>query len=316
MDIGKQNLSIRHKQKPAAAFVAVIGLIVGFILGYVSQSIVSDNPLSSSKSPAGKADTFAAGWQAARERLDELGVFPAANMVGEVKLLNGEIKEVGKGVVVFRARLIHPMDDKTLEERVAKITKDTEIILRRTTTDEEKAAEQKKQEDKVKPLRDKLASLEKGRQYLELKEQIDTPAGAVNMELQDEYMSLRNDETIEDIVRQIEELAMSFTVGGMYKEVSVKLSELKINDYIRVEANEDIAQKKEFVATRILADKSVAPSPMPAPTGSEQAVPAPTDNEQAPAAAELSDVENETEPVIPAPPPAAETGPVDLPLAE
>lgn len=196
-----------------AAFV--VGIMAGMGMNKKGAQLISKMPPEGGK----YQNTFADGWQAARQKLIDSGF----TMMKEANSLSGQIKEVDskKGKIIFTTNLLNPLDDEELKTRTALVNEKTEIILRKQKSTEEI---NKEREDKKKDLP-------------ALKDQMEKTADqAKKMELQMNIMNL--------------EMGMI----DYYKEEKVKIIDLKQGLNIRVEAEENIAEKQEFAAKKIIAE--------------------------------------------------------------
>ncbi len=97
-----------------------IGLGAGFML--FSQPEYKHTQ----KAPEGVPNTFEAGWEAARKKL-EASSFPVVK--GETKMIKGRIIEVRDNDIIIEAKLFNPLDDESLKRRVVKVGPDTKIII-------------------------------------------------------------------------------------------------------------------------------------------------------------------------------------------
>lgn len=202
---------------------------LGFSLGFISKDVSmtdkgSKQFLKEEQQKGEYGNTFADGWAAARQKLIASGMMP---MIGEAISLSGTVKEADNKKVVFTTELINPLDNELLKTRTAKISEETEIILRKQKTEQEREQEEEERDKKIQALQSQLAKIsdEEENKRMELQMQID--------EL---FMPMIDD----------------------FKEVKGKVSDLKVGYYIMVESGEeDIAQSLEFSAKRIIVEETM-----------------------------------------------------------
>lgn len=100
--------------------IAVIFFSIGFGAGaFVFNKNNKDNIQS---------ESFKAGWEAAKKKLEESKIFPIKK---EVHSLSGRIKDVNDNSIVIETRLINPLDDESLKIRTVKIIPETIIEIRK-----------------------------------------------------------------------------------------------------------------------------------------------------------------------------------------
>jgi len=138
-----------------ASVIVLVAFIAGLLLGslVIVKSIGGKTTFSSS----GVVMTggYADGWNAAKKKVADSGMFPHQNGV-----LSGKIKQVNGDEVSFTAPLINPLDDQSLTNRTAVITKDTVINLYRQKTSDQIAADQKTAQSNMADARSQLSSLQ------------------------------------------------------------------------------------------------------------------------------------------------------------
>ena len=120
---------MRFKAKPmnktTAAFIliAVIFFSAGIGVGIlISGELKGVNPKYS------EPNTFEAGWEAAKKKVENSGAAPAVK--GETKTIKGRITEVKPDRIIISARLLNPLDDEKLKTRTVIIGGGTKIIIR------------------------------------------------------------------------------------------------------------------------------------------------------------------------------------------
>jgi len=234
------------KQTVVISAVAAACLIVGFGIGYGSGSKNNGNPLAINTSQRGnQADTFDAGWNAAKQKLKESGILP---MVSQALSLNGELKEVKGEKLILSVSLLNPLDDESLKERTVTLADGAKIILREFKTQDELKSDEAIRNKKVTELQAKMNS-----------EKDQEKKGALQMEIMQAQMP-----------------------ADMMKETEIKLADIKPGYQISVEAKEDISGKKEFIAEKISVQANnpaaiipggSAMTPAPAPTSNSAELP-------------------------------------------
>lgn len=140
----------------------------------------------------------------------------------EVRELDGQIKEAGENKkLVFTTGLLNPLDDESLRTRTAVVNEKTEIILRKPKTAEEIKKEEEEKNVKLNFLREQIEKNEDQTKKVQITAEIN------NLEMD---------------------------MFDYYKEEKANLSDLKIGGNVRVEADEDISEKREFIAKKIIAE--------------------------------------------------------------
>lgn len=124
----------------AAIFFAA-GVGVGILFG---ANFLGEKGKSDLSEKYNAPDTFQAGWEAARKKVEETPYIPVATGQEEVKSIKGRIAAVGDGQITVEARLLNPLDDEKLKFRTVKIDENTEIIIRE---DKDMEAIRKEQEE-------------------------------------------------------------------------------------------------------------------------------------------------------------------------
>lgn len=72
------------------------------------------------------ANTFQAGWEAAKKRLNESGFYPMMSNL-EIKSLSGEVKAIKDGKLTIKIRPLEPLADSKLDERTVTVDNNTKI---------------------------------------------------------------------------------------------------------------------------------------------------------------------------------------------
>ena len=100
--------------------VALIFFSLGYLIG------------SAKVSPTGKlaisANTFQAGWEAAKKRLADSGfAAPMANL--EINNVSGQVTAIQDNAITLKIRPMEPLADPSLDERIVKIDNQTKIYV-------------------------------------------------------------------------------------------------------------------------------------------------------------------------------------------
>jgi hypothetical protein len=122
--------------------IAAIFFAAGVGVGVLISSELGKKSDISSKYNA--PDTFQAGWDAAKKKVEETPYIPMTGGQEEIKSIKGRIASVGEGQITVEARLLNPLDDEKLKFRTVKIDESTEIIIRE---DKDMEAIRKEQEE-------------------------------------------------------------------------------------------------------------------------------------------------------------------------
>ena len=91
-------------------------------------------------------DTFALGWQAARQRIIDTGIVQDVGEDAEIKSISGIVKRVNGNVIVVNAYAIDPLSDPNLDERSIEVTGNTKIVAMVKKSDEQIQNELKDQQ--------------------------------------------------------------------------------------------------------------------------------------------------------------------------
>ncbi|MBU2416637.1 hypothetical protein KKA89_01445, partial [Patescibacteria group bacterium] len=71
---------------------------------------------------------FQAGWDAAKQRLSEVGYFePFLGETQEIKTINGQIETIKDNIINLKIRLLEPLSDPELDSRVIEVDENTKI---------------------------------------------------------------------------------------------------------------------------------------------------------------------------------------------
>jgi len=107
--------------------IYVISLIVAVVFLGIGYLIGANNIFSPT---ASGPNTFQAGWDAAKKRLVDYGFAPA--LVAEVKNLSGSVQTVNGNNITIKIRLLEPLADPNLDERIIETDNNTKIYLLET----------------------------------------------------------------------------------------------------------------------------------------------------------------------------------------
>ena len=124
--------------------VALIFFSLGYLIG------------SAKVSPTGKlaigANTFQAGWEAAKKRLADSGfAAPMANL--EINNVSGQVTAIQDNAITLKIRPLEPLADPSLDERIVKVDANTKIY---TLEQKDQAEYQKEMADFDKKMQEQL----------------------------------------------------------------------------------------------------------------------------------------------------------------
>ena len=105
-------------------FLIIIFFAGGIGLGYL---FFNKNCLAS-ECKIDKNNTYAAGWEAAKKRLDNLGIFSAIDKALVIKEINGTVEKVENNELRVGIIPFEPLADPDLDIRIVKINNDTQIL--------------------------------------------------------------------------------------------------------------------------------------------------------------------------------------------
>jgi len=104
--------------------ISLVVALVFFTLGYA----VGGTKVTSSGQLAVGANTYQAGWDAAKKRLADSGFAdPMANL--EVKNVSGEVTAVQGNAITLKIRSLEPLADPSLDERTIIVDANTKIYI-------------------------------------------------------------------------------------------------------------------------------------------------------------------------------------------
>jgi len=128
--------------------ISLVVALVFFTLGYLIGGI--------NITPTGQlvkgANTFQAGWDAAKKRLSDSGfAAPMANF--EINNVSGQVTAVKDNDITLKIRPLEPLADPSLDERIVKVDANTKIY---TLEQKDQAQYQKEMEDFNKKMQEQL----------------------------------------------------------------------------------------------------------------------------------------------------------------
>jgi len=128
--------------------ISLVVALVFFTLGYLIGGI--------NITPTGQlvkgANTFQAGWDAAKQRLADSGFFaPMGNF--EINNVSGEVIAVKDNAITLKIRPLEPLADPSLDERIVKVDANTKIY---TLEQKDQAEYQKEMADFDKKMQEQL----------------------------------------------------------------------------------------------------------------------------------------------------------------
>ena len=175
---------------------------------------------------------YAESWKRAGEEVKKTGMFME---MPEVFFLLGKITEIKKSTVEIKANPVtmNPFEEQGPEKRIITVTEKTKIVSTEEKTPEEMSKEQKEYEKKMKEWEAKQVKI-----------------------------------TPEAPPEEMMEIPMMPMMPEPFKEVELKIGDLKVGDEISVEAKENIKMKQSFEAATIRVSMRM-PEPEAMPGGPE-----------------------------------------------
>ena len=104
-------------------------VIISFGLGFYCSTEVRNN--------TGVNNTFAAGWEAARKRLEETGQYFMIDTTYSVKEIWGEVKNISGSKLTISIQPLDPLADSSLDERIVTVDKSTTLLQQIKKSDSE-----------------------------------------------------------------------------------------------------------------------------------------------------------------------------------
>ncbi len=123
------------------ALLVVTALVFGG-LGYLTGS--SNNLNSSKKDTQNQKDTFDAGWEAAKGKLEESGFLPS-----EISEISGEVNKVNGNKIILKTEPPSPLSDESLKIRKVVVNDNTELYNLKEKSQKQIEAEEKAYEKKL-----------------------------------------------------------------------------------------------------------------------------------------------------------------------
>ncbi len=118
--------------------IVIIGIaLIFFVFGYLIRGAKVNSTGQSVKG----ADTFQAGWDAAKTRLVDSGFIMPGGVNIEIRNLNGEIKEINGDKITLKIRPFEPLADASLDTRIIVVDSATKIYSLETKDSKEYMAE-------------------------------------------------------------------------------------------------------------------------------------------------------------------------------
>lgn len=143
------------------AIIAVVFFLSGFL---ISSRIYLETEKTILPLTSQKNDTYQAGWQAAKKRLQESGYLHIMNAETEdIKNISGAVQEINGNKLTIKIMPLEPLADPSLDIRIVVVEENTKITLKEQKSSEifNKEIEEynKKMQDNLKErLEEKSAS--------------------------------------------------------------------------------------------------------------------------------------------------------------
>jgi len=116
--------------------ISLVVALVFFTLGY----LVGGTNVTSTGQLAIGANTYQAGWEAAKKRLADSGfAAPMANF--EIKNVSGQVAAIKGNVITLKIRPLEPLADPSLDERIINVDANTKIYIQEQKDQAEYQAE-------------------------------------------------------------------------------------------------------------------------------------------------------------------------------
>lgn len=101
---------------PKQIITIIIIALISFGLGFVGNIYYKSTT----------DDTFQAGWDAAKQRLEESGFYPMMERI-EVKIATGEVKQIQDNKISLKIYPLEPLADPDLDDRIIEVDENTKI---------------------------------------------------------------------------------------------------------------------------------------------------------------------------------------------
>lgn len=210
---------MNQKNLIAIVVVAIIAFGAGF---YASRASVPMKKIGDK--PA--ANTFEAGWQAAKDRLKQTGMAPMMDESMQISSASGQVSAVNGDKISVKINPLEPLADPDLDERTIEINENTKIYQ---LSEKNQEQYRKETEEFEKKIREQIANNSKPGEM---------PTVAASPVMPPE----------------------------LFVKTEIKLSDIKIGSQINVvSAGQDIKNAKSFTASEITVQPQVQ-SAVPAVT--------------------------------------------------
>jgi hypothetical protein len=133
--------------------VATLMVLIAFIAGLLFGTLLLAKSVG--RITGIDSGSYAAGYDAAKKKLADSGLFPRQN-----GFLSGQITGVSGNEITFSAPLLNPLDDESLKTRVATVSGDTVVNLYRQKTADQAAADLNAGQKTMEDLQLKINSLQ------------------------------------------------------------------------------------------------------------------------------------------------------------
>jgi hypothetical protein len=196
-----------------AVVFAAVGYVACLFLNDSKSTLTSGS--QETANPKGQ-DAFQAGWNAAQERLKDLGYINPDEQ--EVLSVEGAVEEVRGNTLKVSIQPVSPLDDPSLDTREIKVTNDTEIFLLKEKSEDQIAQAEKEFENRLNEVESQM----------------------------NEVDASENPERYEELQNQMEEIWDQ--EPEYFTRENFSIDQIKERDQISVTASEDISDKKKFTA--------------------------------------------------------------------
>lgn len=129
--------------------ISLVVALVFFILGYLIGGI---NVSSTGKITVG-ANTYQAGWEAAKKRLAESSYASLLGAKLEMKTVFGQVTALEGNAITLKIRPLEPLADPSLDERIVKVDSNTKIYV---LTQKDQAQYQKEMAEFSKKMQEQI----------------------------------------------------------------------------------------------------------------------------------------------------------------
>lgn len=202
----------------------------------------------------GQKNTFAAGWEAARQEL-----LNSPEYSGQTTTLQGTVKSVQGNKITFEASPVTPLDSESLNMRTAVITDDTMVTLMKMKSMEEYEKDRQEAEGEMERLEQQINDIEDdmracdeemmegGEESAEC-QSIREEYGQLQKSMDDLYNKMERYETVKDA--DLSQISSGYSITVMSKVKGG--AEGEAEDPAMMGGNmEDITDKKEFEVSSV-----------------------------------------------------------------